>query len=99
MIIRTLIVDDEPLARQGIRLLLQEESDIEVIGESASGTEALEVVQREKPALMFLDVQMPQMDGFALLAALPPGQIPMVIFVTAYDQHALKAFDVSATDY
>jgi two-component system LytT family response regulator len=97
--IRALIVDDEPLARQGVRLLLQEESDIEVIGECASGSEALKLVQRAKPALMFLDVQMPKMDGFALLAAIPLEQMPVVIFVTAYDQHALKAFEASATDY
>jgi len=99
MTIRTLIVDDEPLARQGIRLLLREEPDIEVIGECANGVEALAVVPREKPALMFLDVQMPRLDGFGLLAALPSGLVPVVVFVTAYDQHALRAFEVSATDY
>ena len=97
--IRSLIVDDEPLARQGIRQLLQEETDIEVIGECAGGHEALEVVRCERPALMFLDVQMPKMDGFSLLAAIPLEQMPVVIFVTAYDQHALKAFEASATDY
>ena len=99
MKIRALIVDDEPLARQGIQLLLQQELDIEVVEECASGAEALKAVQREQPALMFLDVQMPKMDGFTLLAAIPPEQMPVVIFVTAYDQHALKAFEVSATDY
>jgi len=99
MTLRTLIVDDEPLARQGIRLLLQEEPDVEVIGECANGAEALAAIQRQKPALMFLDVQMPKMDGFALLAALPAEQVPVVVFVTAYDQHALQAFEVSATDY
>jgi two-component system LytT family response regulator len=99
MTLRTLIVDDEPLARQGIRLLLQGEPDIEVAGECVNGAEALAAIQREKPALMFLDVQMPKLDGFALLAALPAEQVPVVIFVTAYDRHALKAFEVSATDY
>lgn len=99
MNIRSLIVDDEPLARQGIRLLLREEPDIEVMGECASGSEALKMIQRERPALMFLDVQMPRMDGFALLAAIPPDQMPAVIFVTAYNQHAVRAFEVSATDY
>jgi two-component system, LytTR family, response regulator len=99
MNIRALIVDDEPLARQGVRLLLQEESGIEVIGECANGAEALDVIQREKPDLMFLDIQMPTMNGFALLAALPAYLMPVVVFVTAYDQHALKAFEVSATDY
>jgi two-component system LytT family response regulator len=99
MKLRTLIVDDEPLARQGIRLLLQAEPDIEIVGECASGAEALDFIRSHPPALMFLDVQMPQLDGFGLLAALAPGEMPVVIFVTAYDQHALKAFDVSATDY
>lgn len=99
MTIRTLIVDDEPLGRQGIRLLLQNEPDVTVIGESANGAEALDFIKREKPSLMFLDVQMPRMDGFALVAALSPEQVPAIIFVTAYDRHAVKAFDVSATDY
>jgi two-component system LytT family response regulator len=99
MTIRTLIVDDEPLARQGIRLLLQNEPDITIIGECANGAEALDFIKHEMPSLMFLDVQMPKMDGFALLAALPPGKMPAIIFVTAYDRHALKAFEVSAIDY
>lgn len=99
MKISTLIVDDEPLARQRLRLLLQGEPDITVIGECANGAEALEVARRETPALMFLDVQMPKLDGFGLLAALPPGTIPAIIFVTAYDRHAVRAFEVSATDY
>jgi two-component system, LytTR family, response regulator len=99
MKIRALIVDDEPLARQRIRQLLGEEPDIELLGECASGPEALALIQRDQPDLMFLDVQMPEMDGFALLAAIPPEQVPIVIFVTAYDQHALKAFEVKALDY
>ncbi len=99
MTIRTLVVDDEPLGRQGIRLLLQNEPDITIIGECADGAEALDFVQREMPALMFLDIQMPKLDGFALLSALPPGKVPAIIFVTAYDRHALKAFEVSAIDY
>jgi two-component system LytT family response regulator len=99
MNIRTVIVDDEPLGCQGIRLLLQNETDITIIGECANGTEALEFVKRAKPLLMFLDVQMPKMDGFSLVAALPPDEMPAIIFVTAYDRHALKAFDVSAVDY
>jgi two-component system LytT family response regulator len=99
MTIRALIVDDEPLARQGIRLLLQNEPDVTIAGECANGAEALNFLQREKPSLMFLDVQMPKMDGFALVAALPPEKVPAIIFVTAYDRHAVKAFEVSATDY
>jgi len=98
--IRTLIVDDEPLSRQGIRLLLQNEPGITVVGECANGAEALDFVRRETmPALMFLDIQMPKMDGFGLLAALKPETMPVIIFVTAYDRHAIKAFEVSATDY
>jgi two-component system LytT family response regulator len=99
MKIRTLIVDDEPLARQRIRLLLEAEPDIELLGECADGPSALEVIKRDAPALLFLDVQMPNMDGFALLAAVPADRMPAVIFVTAYNQHALKAFEVSALDY
>jgi two-component system LytT family response regulator len=90
MNLRALIVDDEPLARQGIRLLLREEADIEVVEECANGAEALAAIERHQPALMFLDVQMPKLDGFALLAAVPAHQMPVVVFVTAYDQHALK---------
>jgi len=99
MKIRTLIVDDEPLARQRIRLLLSEEPDIELLGECGSGRDALAFIQQNPPDLLFLDVQMPEMDGFGLLAALPPELVTAVIFVTAYDQHALKAFDVNALDY
>ena len=99
MKIRALIVDDEPLARQRIRLLLQDEPDIDLLGECGSGPEALAFIQQNPPDLMFLDVQMPEMDGFGLLAALSPEQVPAVIFVTAYDQHALKAFEVNALDY
>ena len=99
MKIRTLIVDDEPLARQRIRLLLSEEPDIELLGECGSGQDALAFIQQNPPDLLFLDVQMPEMDGFGLLAALPPELVTAVIFVTAYDQHALKAFDVNALDY
>ena len=98
MTIRTLIVDDEPLGRHGIRLLLQNEPDVTIIGECATGVEALDFIKREKPSLMFLDVQMPKMDGFTLVAALAPEEAPIIIFVTAYDRHALRAFEVSATD-
>jgi two-component system, LytTR family, response regulator len=99
MKIRALIVDDEPLARQRIRLLLAEEKDVELLAECGNGPEALAVIQREHPDLLFLDVQMPEMDGFGLLAEIPPEQMPAVIFITAYDQHALRAFEVSALDY
>ena len=99
MKIRTLIVDDEPLARERVRTMLATEPDIELIGESATGTEAVAVIEEKHPDLVFLDVQMPGMGGFEVLRALKKDTMPLVIFVTAYDQHALKAFEVHALDY
>src|SRR4051812_14226143 len=99
MKIRTLIVDDEPLARQRLRLFLAEEPDIEVTGESADGFEAVDHILSAKPDLLFLDVQMPEMDGFEVLRRVPQLALPVVIFTTAYDQHALRAFEVNALDY
>lgn len=96
---RVLIVDDEALARGRVRKLLAQEPDIEVVGECASGPEAVQFIKREPPDLVFLDVQMPEMSGFDVLRALPPGHLPAVIFVTAHDQHALEAFEVHALDY
>ncbi len=99
MKIRAFIVDDEPLARQRVRLLLGEEPDVEIIGECADGFEAVEQIPASKPDLVFLDVQMPDMDGFEVLRRLPQASLPVVIFTTAYDQHALRAFEVNALDY
>lgn len=99
MKIRTLIVDDEPLARQRVRLLLDEEPDVEIIGESRDGFEAVEQIQAARPDLVFLDVQMPDMDGFEVLRRVPRAMLPFVIFTTAYDQHALRAFEAHALDY
>ena len=99
MRIRVLIVDDEPLARQRVRLLLGEERDVEVIGESADGFEAVDQIEATKPDLVFLDVQMPEVDGFEVLRRVPRALLPVVIFTTAYDQHALRAFEVNAIDY
>ena len=99
MKIRALIVDDEPLARQRVRLLLGEEPDVEVIGESGDGFEAVDQIQATQPDLVFLDVQMPDRDGFEVLRRVPPALLPVVIFTTAYDQHALRAFEVHALDY
>ena len=96
---RAHIVDDEQLARQRVRLLLREEPDVEVIGESSDAFEAIDQIQAIRPDLLFLDVQMPEMDGFELLRRLPQDLLPVVIFTTAYDQHALRAFDVNALDY
>lgn len=98
MTIRALIVDDEPLARQRIRSLLRSESDIEVIGECANGQDAVAVVRAQRPDLLFLDVQMPHLDGFGVLESLGR-PLPVVIFITAHDRYALKAFEVHALDY
>ena len=99
MKIRALIVDDEQLARQRVRLLLGEEPDVEVVGESGDGYEAVDQIQATKPDLVFLDVQMPDRDGFEVLRRVPQALLPVVIFTTAYDQHALRAFEVNALDY
>ena len=99
MKIRVLIVDDEALARQRVRLLLAEEAEVEIVGECADGFEAVEQVEATKPDLIFLDVQMPEMDGFEVLRRVPRASLPVVIFTTAYDQHALRAFEVNALDY
>jgi two-component system, LytTR family, response regulator len=97
--IPTLIVDDEALARRGLQLRLAELPDIEVIGQCSHGAEAVRSVAELRPELMFLDVQMPGMDGFETLRAIPAEQRPLVIFVTAFDHHAVQAFEASAIDY
>jgi two-component system LytT family response regulator len=99
MKIRALIIDDEPPARERIRTLLADEPDVEVSGECGTGTEAVAAIRERRPDLIFLDVQMPGMGGFDVLRTLEKGCMPLVIFVTAYDQHALKAFEVHALDY
>jgi len=97
--IRTLVVDDEPLAREKLRTFLESEDDLEVIGEAGDGREAILTIERERPDLVFLDVQMPELDGFQVLAHLDAEAVPRVIFVTAFDQYAIKAFEVHALDY
>ena len=99
MKIRTLIVDDEPPARRGLELRLQRHADIEIVGEAGNGREAFHAISALQPQLMFLDVQMPGVDGFGLLRAVPASMLPMTVFVTAYDQYALAAFAASALDY
>jgi two-component system, LytTR family, response regulator len=99
MKIRTLIVDDEPLARDRLRKLLESEPDIQIVGECADGAEALEAIGKEAPDLLFLDVQMPELDGFGVIAGLKDSSPPAIIFVTAYDKFALRAFEVHALDY
>lgn len=97
--IRTLIVDDEPLARRGLELRLGRRDDIEIVGEAGNGREAFHAVSALRPQLMFLDVQMPGIDGFELLRMLPAPQVPLTVFVTAYDHYALAAFAANAVDY
>jgi two-component system LytT family response regulator len=99
MTVRTLIVDDEPLARRGLELRLQRHPDVELVAQAGNGREALAAIAAFHPDLMLLDVQMPEIDGFAVLRALPLEQLPLTVFVTAYDQYALDAFAASAVDY
>jgi two-component system LytT family response regulator len=94
-----LIVDDEPLARRGVVLRLRKFKDVEIVGQCADGVSAVEKILDLSPDLVFLDVQMPGMDGFEVLRALPPDKLPNVIFLTAHEQHALRAFEVHALDY
>ena len=97
--IRTLIVDDEPAARAALQSLLAADREIEVIGECADGRSAIERIEQEHPDLVFLDVQMPGMNGFDALGRLDLAELPEVVFVTAYDEYALRAFEVHAADY
>jgi len=97
--LRTLIVDDEPLARRNIRLLLEKDPQIEILDECRNGREAIKAINTMSPDLIFLDIQMPEIDGFDVLARVGPEHIQAIIFVTAFDQYALKAFDVHALDY
>lgn len=97
--IKAVIVDDEALARDAIRLRLKGEPDIEVVGEAADGGDAVELLRRIHPDLLFLDVQMPVMNGFEVIESVPSDQLPIVVFVTAYDRYALRAFETHALDY
>src|ERR1700741_1237571 len=97
--IRALIVDDEPLARNNLAILLRRDADIEIIGECGTGADAVEKIRHLKPDLVFLDVQMPECDGFDVLELLGGDAPPFIIFVTAYDEYALRAFEAGALDY
>ncbi|HTZ88898.1 MAG TPA: response regulator [Alloacidobacterium sp.] len=99
MTYRAIVIDDEPLARRGIISRLRPYPQFEVIGECSNGEDALAAISEHHPDLIFLDVQMPEMDGFEMLENLPSDERPAVIFLTAFDQYALRAFDVHATDY
>jgi two-component system LytT family response regulator len=97
--IRTMIVDDEELGRERVRMMLTEHPDIEVVAECGDGAEAVRTIERERPDLVFLDVQMPGMNGFEVLETLEGEPIPAVVFVTAHDDYALRAFDIHALDF
>lgn len=97
--LKTLVVDDEPLARERIVSLLKQESDIDVVGECPDGQQAVAAIQQQQPDLVFLDVQMPVVDGFGVVQRIGPEKMPAVVFVTGYDEHALRAFEVHALDY
>ncbi|HEY6660430.1 MAG TPA: LytTR family DNA-binding domain-containing protein [Pyrinomonadaceae bacterium] len=97
--IRTVIVDDEPIAREGVRTQLLREPEVEIIAECGNGLEAVDTIRELSPDLLFLDVQMPGMDGFEVMQTIGVEAMPAVVFVTAYDKYALQAFEVNAVDY
>src|SRR5947209_3199951 len=99
MSIRTILVDDEPLATQGLQLRLQAFDDVEIVGAAANGREAIRQIKTHKPDLVFLDIQMPGFDGFSVIQGLMDVEPPLFVFVTAYGEHALRAFDAQAVDY
>jgi two-component system LytT family response regulator len=99
MKIRALIIEDEPVARKRMKRLLADDSEIEIIGECADGREAVAAIQKFKPDLIFLDIQIPELDGFDVLKAIEIEQMPFVIFVTAFNKYAIKAFEFHALDY
>jgi two-component system LytT family response regulator len=98
-VIRVVVADDEPIARRRLVRLLQQEPDVEIVAQCVGGQSAVDAISSSPVDLAFIDVQMPDLDGFALLEKLPAGRVPYVVFVTAFDQHAIRAFDVNAMDY
>ena len=97
--IRALVVDDEPVARDRLVRLLEQQGDIDLVGQCSNGLETVTAIEQLAPDLVFLDVQMPEMDGFEVVRALQAGRVPAVVFVTAYDEYAVRAFEVHALDY
>src|SRR5438034_10340242 len=97
--IRALIADDEALARKFIRRMLKENRDFEIIGECSNGKETVAMIRKESPDVVFLDVQMPEMDGLAVLESIGIERLPEIIFTTAYEQYAIRAFELHALDY
>jgi two-component system LytT family response regulator len=96
---RVVIADDEPLVRRGLRSFIESQAGLVIVGEARNGAEAVDVIRAQRPDLVFLDVQMPELDGFGVLEALTGEPLPAVVFVTAYDAYAIRAFDVHAVDY
>src|SRR5678816_3883105 len=99
MTIRTILVDDEPLATQGLQLRLQAFDDVEIVASAANGREAIRQIKTHKPDLVFLDIQMPGFDGFSVIQGLMEVEPPLFVFVTAYSDHAIRAFEAQAVDY
>ena len=99
MLLKTLIVDDEPLARDGLRMLLTADPEIERVDEARDGRAAVAAIRERRPDLVFLDVQMPELDGFSVVREIGPEAMPAVVFVTAHDQYAIQAFEINAFDY
>jgi two-component system LytT family response regulator len=99
MTIRTILVDDEPLAIQGLRLRLEKHEDVEIVETCSNGREAIRAIKTNKPDLVFLDIQMPGFDGFSVIQGLMEVEPPLFVFVTAYSDHALRAFEADAVDY
>ncbi len=97
--IRALIADDEALARKFVRRMLKDDHDVEIVGECSNGKEAVAMIRKQNPDVVFLDVQMPEMDGFAVLELIGIERLPEIIFATAYEQYAIRAFDLHALDY
>ena len=97
--IRALVVDDEPVARDRLVRLLEQQADVELVGQCSNGLETVTAIEQLSPDLVFLDVQMPEMDGFEVVRALEAGRVPAVVFVTAFDEYAVRAFEVHALDY
>lgn len=99
MLLTTLIVDDEPLAREGLRMLLAQDPEVSAIHEARDGREAVAAILNARPDLVFLDVQMPEMDGFSVVREVGAQRMPAVVFVTAHDRYAIQAFEINAIDY
>src|SRR5881227_1915670 len=97
--IRALIADDESLARKFIRRMLKQDPEVEIVGECSDGKEAVAMIEKQKPDVVFLDIQMPEMDGFAVLESIGVERLPEVIFATAYEQYSIRAFELHALDY